>query len=110
MVRRPPRSTRTAPRFPYTTLFRSNIRPADVPEVIPERLEPIPASTALFQAILDFDEIATDAMGGSTLPHYIASKLARIRSCALNGKHTLDRKSTRLNSSHYCASRMPSSA
>src|SRR3546814_6765802 len=26
------------------------------------------------------------------------------------GSHDLDRKSTRLNSSHYCASRMPSSA
>src|SRR3546814_2310569 len=26
------------------------------------------------------------------------------------GRHIVDRKSTRLNSSHYCASRMPSSA
>src|SRR3546814_1800441 len=28
MTRRPPRSTRTAPRFPYTTLFRSRRLPA----------------------------------------------------------------------------------
>src|SRR3546814_8556458 len=28
MIRRPPRSTRTYTRFPYTTLFRSTCRPA----------------------------------------------------------------------------------
>src|SRR3546814_11536349 len=28
MIRRPPRSTRTDPLFPYTTLFRSNGRPS----------------------------------------------------------------------------------
>src|SRR3546814_16121336 len=28
MIRRPPRSTRTDTRFPYTTLFRSKYRPA----------------------------------------------------------------------------------
>src|SRR3546814_15375931 len=27
MIRRPPRSTRTDPLFPYTTLFRSGVRP-----------------------------------------------------------------------------------
>src|SRR3546814_20603687 len=31
MVRRPPRSTRTATLFPYTTLFRSTARPDDRP-------------------------------------------------------------------------------
>src|SRR3546814_3954567 len=29
MIRRPPRSTRTDPLFPYTTLFRSSGRPSD---------------------------------------------------------------------------------
>src|SRR3546814_19974493 len=31
MIRRPPRSTRTATRFPYTTLFRSHLCPAGLP-------------------------------------------------------------------------------
>src|SRR3546814_1343527 len=31
MMRRPPRSTRTDPLFPYTTLFRSETAPADAP-------------------------------------------------------------------------------
>src|SRR3546814_15312326 len=30
MIRRPPRSTRTATRFPYTTLFRSTAAPLEV--------------------------------------------------------------------------------
>src|SRR3546814_20473938 len=30
MIRRPPRSTRTDTLFPYTTLFRSTVRPAPV--------------------------------------------------------------------------------
>src|SRR3546814_7382648 len=32
MIRRPPRSTRTAPTFPYTTLFRSRVRAQPGPE------------------------------------------------------------------------------
>src|SRR3546814_12837804 len=39
MIRRPPRSTRTDTRFPYTTLFRSNQQSAD-------------ASTRLFNGVL----------------------------------------------------------
>src|SRR3546814_16604520 len=31
MIRRPPRSTRTDTLFPYTTLFRSRLRPGDPP-------------------------------------------------------------------------------
>src|SRR3546814_9586849 len=33
MIRRPPRSTRTDTRFPYTTLFRSNTTTIEVGEV-----------------------------------------------------------------------------
>src|SRR3546814_14721390 len=32
MIRRPPRSTRTDTLFPYTTLFRSRLRPASLPQ------------------------------------------------------------------------------
>src|SRR3546814_3435283 len=51
--------------------------------------------------------------GGKTL-HYSEARLPEIRTDkdANNGHNTFtlhtDRKSTRLNSSHYCASRMPS--
>src|SRR3546814_5199858 len=34
MIRRPPRSTRTDTLFPYTTLFRSNIRVIDLSKVL----------------------------------------------------------------------------
>src|SRR3546814_9185418 len=35
MIRRPPRSTRTDTRFPYTTLFRSHRRPRPRPRPLP---------------------------------------------------------------------------
>src|SRR3546814_10573177 len=34
MIRRPPRSTRTDTLFPYTTLFRSKIRPASMEDAV----------------------------------------------------------------------------
>src|SRR3712207_7673121 len=74
MIRRPPRSTL----FPYTTLFRSEIR-----EVVSERAEPgrvERAGPANEQRRADLDD---DAATG--------------REAAL---HQADRKSTRLNSSH----------
>src|SRR3546814_3617073 len=39
MIRRPPRSTRTDTFFPYTTLFRSHLREADIDEDLAERHE-----------------------------------------------------------------------
>src|SRR3546814_7611204 len=83
MIRRPPRPTRTDTLFPYTTLFRS-------PRVPPygwhsdcERCRAAPGRYAW--------------------------------ACAPDSRRTgpnrsADRKSTRLNSSHQCAYRMPSSA
>src|SRR3546814_5905121 len=80
MIRRPPRSTRTDTLFPYTTLFRSVIHHGnDACIVQPCR---------------------------SDNPHYAdnLSFAAKI----WGGDDARDRKSTRLNSSHYCAPRMPS--
>src|SRR3546814_5331946 len=37
-------------------------------------------------------------------------RVADVVACAMTIEQPADRKSTRLNSSHYCASRMPSSA
>src|SRR5437588_7517506 len=70
MIRRPPRSTL----FPYTTLFRS--RQADAPDVAIHG-EARARRDALLAATIDEDEVA------------------RRRRMAI-----LDRKSTRLNSSH----------
>src|SRR3546814_15330343 len=71
MIRRPPRSTRTDTLFPYTTLFRSHDDPRACREM---RIDPI-ADRAR-----DIVEIDIGAFG--------------------EGGALLDRKSTRLNSSH----------
>src|SRR3546814_1596622 len=39
MTRRPPRSTRTDPLFPYTTLFRSKGDPVDADKIVAAQLE-----------------------------------------------------------------------
>src|SRR3546814_8344921 len=46
MIRRPPRSTRTDTRFPYTTLFRSAARPTGRPHRTAATRPPRPASAA----------------------------------------------------------------
>src|SRR3712207_6988264 len=86
MIRRPPRSTL----FPYTTLFRS--APLQIPL-------PLPGAAEQRRAIA---EITTQ------LDDYVLPRLATIDAPLLAvvggstgaGKSTLDRKSTRLNSSH----------
>src|SRR3712207_7313863 len=80
MIRRPPRSTL----FPYTTLFRSRVKP--------ER----PAGSLLvrgFAEALPFDDATFDA-GVATLV------FCSVESPAEDPLFDLDRKSTRLNSSH----------
>src|SRR3546814_14739385 len=102
MIRRPPRSTRTATRFPYTTLFRSHLlgvmRPAlgigiadeELAEdrgraVGVQELHEMPRHHLVDrreqQVVLRGDEIELDLLG----PRGIGRR---------------DRKSTRLNSSH----------
>src|SRR5438034_6384126 len=71
MIRRPPRSTL----FPYTTLFRS------------KKQSYMDAMAAAGIKITDVDELIALKIQGVT-PEYI------------KGMHDLDRKSTRLNSSH----------
>src|SRR3712207_8800933 len=82
MIRRPPRSTL----FPYTTLFRSDVRPRsrDLPtDDVPRRAALVGTSHSL--------RFAVGAAGvGDALPGRRAPARARAR----------DRKSTRLNSSH----------
>src|SRR3546814_2085616 len=107
MIRRPPRSTRTDTLFPYTTLFRSRI--ADIvrkgfqPRSVGLEAEQA-AKLVLARALANKRrEIKKVAMGGGQNPAHNAE----VKRFA-NDK-ARDRKSTRLNSSHKCAPRMPSS-
>src|SRR3546814_9467236 len=118
MIRRPPRSTRTDTLFPYTTLFRSRSsgplpgrhRPCCILAIFPQH-KPVMrlfrrlllGLLALLLAIPGLYGLAALALahihgparepqsGAATVPVYLIS----------NGWHVwLDRKSTRLNSSH----------
>src|SRR3712207_8838953 len=85
MIRRPPRSTL----FPYTTLFRSSRRPTllhDVRQFMRQQTAPL----GRLRAVLTLGEgdVVADREG------------ARVEATSQVSRHTVDRKSTRLNSSH----------
>src|SRR3712207_7593213 len=91
MIRRPPRSTL----FPYTTLFRSDRRPSA--RILSEATlmpEPDERSRAIIDGLEAIDPQYVLHLPSSTLTHIIDHMLARPNTT------TLDRKSTRLNSSH----------
>src|SRR3546814_15772610 len=107
MIRRPPRSTRTDTLFPYTTLFRSvreSRRIVGVKTLVADDLER-GENARHFQTSVAMGDYYMD------LHHtYEALEFDLDRSDFTQDNGPLDRKSTRLNSSHKCASRMPSSA
>src|SRR5688572_31286612 len=80
MLRPPPRSTL----FPYTTLFRSRSRGGVGQENIFRPAPPRPLQQGSFAAFFDVARCPSSAEEGPILL----------------GTHLLDRKSTRLNSSH----------
>src|SRR3546814_6709150 len=113
MIRRPPKSTRTDTLFPYTTLFRSPAilatvsrlvidlhREPDHPALIPTASDGhvIPGNTAADrdERIDRFHRPYHEALA-RLIDTWAPRLLASIQ----------DRKSTRLNSSHSCAPRMP---
>src|SRR3546814_3209613 len=108
MIRRPPRSTRTDTRFPYTTLFRSQRFQLEVALVV------LAVAAFALRALVavrgGVDErgavtgdvaharrraalLAVNALGVLAAGHLQAPRRA-------GELHALDRKSTRLNSSH----------
>src|SRR3546814_12957588 len=99
MIRRPPGSTRTDTLFPYTTLFRSTATPAAKVVVAPK---PAPTGSTVVPSVLQ----------GTTQSDVFASPRALRRAESLGidlaavvgtgplGRISVDRKSTRLNSSH----------
>src|SRR3546814_2598868 len=130
MIRRPPRSTRTDTLFPYTTLFRSVLRRlaqrggtddadlelnavqlgAGIRYQADTAVQPTGIGAVVFHhhpclgiggrkdALADREPYTPDAV------------LGKQRKPVAGPLNPTDRKSTRLNSSHSCAYRMPSSA
>src|SRR3546814_15670805 len=97
MVRRPPRSTRTATLFPYRTLFRSIGRFAGRPVLLVHR--------PIIGAIVAFGRVAATIgkrrlrwlADSVTIGEPRARKVAAFSSTPTDKR---DRKSTRLHSSH----------
>src|SRR3546814_3491957 len=115
MLRRPPSSTRTDTIFPNSTLFRS----------APRFSVPTPLNTLLWRVVAmtpdgyveGFRSLAADegpmvfqGHRSNTQALAEAQDIPAARRLAWFNHGFIDRKSTRLNSSHSCASRMPSSA
>src|SRR3546814_19378495 len=97
MMRRPPRSTRTATLFPYTTLFRSipyrgswldfEFDAKDIVYVRIDRRRELPVTTLLYALGLDSETI-------------LNTFYKRVIFTKSKDGWRVDRKSTRLNSSH----------
>src|SRR3546814_2590851 len=101
MRRLPPRSTRTDTLYPYTTLCRCAAATVQ--------------SVAGFSTLLSCSAIMRVIMVDLFLSDDLGFVLEVVEQCGAirhrNARAALgDRKSTRLNCSHYCASRMPFSA
>src|SRR3546814_14283906 len=115
MIRRPPRSTRTDTLFPYTTLFRSRkaLERAGLALDDMDVIEINEAFAAQALACLKAMDIAHDDSrinpngGAIAIGHPLGASGARLALTAARqlkrtgGRYALiDRKSTRLNSSH----------
>src|SRR2546429_3792791 len=94
MIRRPPRSTL----FPYTTLFRSQVEPSVIVEIAERRRHGgTPQRDARARGGLDEPpEVAAEQVPGDEQVLGLVVVVIADR----QGHATLDRKSTRLNSSH----------
>src|SRR3546814_8476272 len=122
MIRRPPRSTRTDTLFPYTTLFRSALRLVQLDLVAAMPGQGFLDQRGALDRVADQDQRGRIA-GGVELADEGIQHLADFHVAGMGREigtvaevaagaekeHLQDRKSTSLNSSHYCDSRMPSS-
>src|SRR3546814_16773309 len=102
MIRRPPRSTRTDTLFPYTTLFRS------VVDMVAEAIAAVrPFADACprhaLRIVDDLSHVAVHLDAALALIQLGELFGSHLTGCILRLKvaqHPVDRKSTRLNSSH----------
>src|SRR3546814_5746598 len=104
MIRRPPRSTRTDTLFPYTTLFRSDFvlegppgtgKSQTIANIIAHNL-------GLGRRVLFVSEkmAALEVVYRRLVEKGLGRFCLELHSSKANKKDVLDRKSTRLNSSH----------
>src|SRR3546814_7935996 len=109
MIRRPPRSTRTDTLFPYTTLFRSSALVSATAEYCRDLDNAFPRNSPSEDVWLDREFSAgTDrSLRAMNSAEYSRRQAANfVSSCSTaaaaysEGQRQLDRKSTRLNSSH----------
>src|SRR3546814_3763333 len=113
MIRRPPRSTRTDKLFPYTTLVRSQVLQQDLHRI--GQAGDVELLAQLGQACVGVG-LAVDVeagAGGEGIAHGANTPVAGAGNPGGWPEGLgipTDRKSTRLNSSHQCAPRMPSPA
>src|SRR3546814_21120415 len=119
---RPPRSTRSDTLFPYTTLFRSHAVDGGGSAAVAAdgsgtggRLAHEAPVTQHRRHVVEAREVP-DATGRQVdralRPEGMEDRIGIVEISRGLGiePEASDRKSTRLNSSHYCAPRMPSSA
>src|SRR3546814_20925979 len=103
MIRRPPRSTRTDPLFPYTTLFRS-MSPFKVVENFKLKRDLVTfLQNSVRDPKLQLEDMKVKLHSVIRLRERIIAILDQFGREALLGtlrSHLEDRKSTRLNSSH----------
>src|SRR3546814_1694404 len=104
MMRRPPRSTRTDTLFPYTTLFRSFCEAGIA--IVPEGRRLFTQMTVLDNLELGSFIASAKAHRKASLEHVLSLfpvlkvKLDSPAGSLSGGQQQIDRKSTRLNSSH----------
>src|SRR3546814_18934645 len=97
MIRRPPRSTRTDPLFPYTTLFRSCVGRVRGGDRVAR------AGEVVRDARRAEDEAPLSAFGHRVERHVadrVGARMLDELDVVADRAHAADRKSTRLNSSH----------
>src|SRR3712207_8510244 len=111
MIRRPPRSTL----FPYTTLFRSAVYLQNVPQFvlamiatwkaggIMVSINPMNKARELEYLLVDSGAsvlVTLESLHAETAAGVVASGATAVRAVLTTSELDLDRKSTRLNSSH----------
>src|SRR3546814_15437522 len=104
MIRRPPRSTRTDTRFPYTTLFRSQASLATERGAALEKAKQVVAGRQKLVADRDAQvgKIAQERDAQASLATERGAALEKANQVAAERQKLVaeERKSTRLNSSH----------
>src|SRR3546814_18395188 len=99
MTRRPPRSTRTYTLFPYTTLFRSDAMEAEPADLV-RALSDNPSERLNHAGIHPYFRWQLVDECGLTIAPSAPMAPGHIDRWMVYDAETLDRKSTRLNSSH----------